>query len=281
MRGTLNSREWRALADLLGLPHALTPQARAHADALSLHDVMRLLDLPELAGARLVGMDRWIAGGGVLRWLVAGLTGRRSCEEGDLDLFLPSLAALNSSTRALLASGHHFRCIRSLNGMCQLCGGPAEQLAAGRMEHPSLPLHVWRCSVCGDFGGAAAPRLPGERVLELTPGIVAARRVLAMELGTPSGGIVHLSVAGIGPSLSSILAGFDFSIAQFGVDGDRLVFGPYAWTDLLLGRLRLSGKATPRFISERLAKYIALGFRPYLRTRLSCALLHWGHYALR
>lgn len=280
MHRALETRQWRALSQLLGLPRELEPRAPAGVEAVPLDALRRILRLPRLAGARLVDAERWLAGGGVLRWLAAGLSGRPLSAEGDIDLFLPSLPALIASTQALLAAGHHFRCFRSLDGMCQLCGGPATRLEEGRLEHPSLPLHGWRCPSCGDFGGAAALCLPAERVLTLTPELVAARRVLAVELGTTSGGIVHLSVAGIGPDLASILARFDFSITQFGVDGDRLVFGPYAWTDLLLGRLRLAGPATPRFIAERLAKYMRLGFRPYLRTRLSCALLHWGRRAL-
>jgi len=270
MRPEFSPEQRAAVQELVGLAPRLSRWSRARRPRVALAEVRQALALPEPRHLALVGPRRWLAGGAVLRWLCRGL-GRDSEQPGDFDLFFPSLAELHDSALAMLADGFSFRCYRSRQLICQLCGRPGQFVEEGSVLTPYLPLFRVRCQDCGEFGGVDAASLPRERLLRLSQELVAGVGVMALELSSQAGDLFHLSAVTLRPGPAEVIARFDFSVAQFALDGEHLCCGPYAWTDLLLGRFRWCTVLNPRHSHGRIRKYVRLGFRPYLLTRLRFA----------
>jgi hypothetical protein len=266
----------RALQELLGLPARLRPSSRAACLQVDLADVRRILDLPAPPFADLVSPTCWILGGSVLRWLCGGL-GKDSYRIGDLDLFFPTTEDFNEKGRQLLALGWTFRGFTSRTVMCHRCGGPAEIAHPGpeamRQRFPEV-----RCGVCGITGGEEPRRLPPGELLSLTPELIRERRLIALELVGPDDIVTHLSAAVIHPQLATVIGRADFSLAQLALGDGALHFGPYTWTDLLLGRFRHVYAAHPWGEFHRLAKYRSFGFRPYAST---VAFVTWRYATFR
>jgi hypothetical protein len=262
----MTGRQRRALLDLLGLPHDLPADAeptRSSVPVAELRSILTELPRPELADW--LGPEQWLAGGAVLRWL-CGTKARRGHTE-DHDFYFPSVARLNAAARRFMDRGYRFRCFRSRRAMCQLCGRVGEEIPGAAWPTEFLPVRRVRCRTCGDFGGQDAPSLPPERLLPLTPELIAEHGIFALELVAPIGsGMVHLAAVAVKPTPYELVTGFDFSIVQFALDDTRLHFGPHAWTDLLRGRLRLEVSNDPLDNFNRLKKYRSRGFRPYLET---------------
>ena len=55
----------------------------------------------------------------------------------------------------------------------------------------------------------------------------------------PEGVIVHVSAITLKPDPQKLFQEMDFSVTQFLLDGESLLFSPCAWSDLLTGRMRL------------------------------------------
>ncbi|MEM7349768.1 MAG: hypothetical protein AAF657_03110 [Acidobacteriota bacterium] len=254
------SDELAAIRDLIGLPERLTHQARTGTSQVPIDEIRRALDLPDLPHRNLLQPDCWIAGGAVSRWL------SRDPQNADYDFFFPSVETFNRRARWLMAThGCTFRAYRTFWTICQLCGRPGElidQVPAG--GDFSLPLSRIRCSRCGEFGGTDAATLEPERLLRITPQLITASGMRALELTAPDGAVFQLSPVRIRPTPLEMVAGFDFSIIQFAVDDKNLYYMPHAWTDLVTGRLRFTTDCRSPFF--RLRKYMKRGFRPYAET---------------
>lgn len=258
--------EARQIQELIGLPAVLASDAVAARTSVPLKDLRQVLpDLAEPRHREWLGPRSWLAGGAVLRWVCRerGLASRRTT---DYDFYFPSAGALDETARALLAAGLRFRCFRSRRPMCQLCGLEGEVVPGGTMQTEFLPVRRIRCRTCGEFGGADAASLTPDRLLRLTPDLIARNGIFALELTTEDGGMVHLAAIALRPTPFAVVANFDFSVVQFGLDGENLHFGPHAWTDLLLGRLRLEVSNDGLENYQRLKKYASQGFRPYAET---------------
>jgi len=274
----LQPSQRQALQELLGLPSPLRPSARAARLQVDLADVRRILDLPPFPFADLASPTSWIVGGSVLRWLCGGL-GQGTYRTGDLDLFFPSTEAFNETGRRLLERGWQFRGFTSRTVMCHRCGRPAEIAHPGpeamRQRFPEV-----RCAVCGITGGEEPRRLAPGELLALTPELIRERLLVALELVAPDGTVTHLSAAAIQPQLAMVIGRADFSLAQLALDGGALHFGPYTWTDLLLGRFRHVAHSDTWGTYHRLAKYRAFGFRPYAGTAAEVNL-RWAVYRFK
>lgn len=253
--------EKQELRELLGLPPDFGPASVPSRLTVPIDEVRRILDLPEPGYRELLNPQRWLAGGGALRWLSHGRLVPAS--HGDYDLFLPSVEAVNRTVRELVDQGFRFRCFRSWVPFCPRCGGDAERYGLEPARDGLLPLAKIRCPSCGEFG-EGAERHEVELPVELDQDQIDARRLMVVELLSPRGDTFHLSTTLIRPSPNDVITGSDYSITQFALDPDRVYGTRYAWTDLLLGRVRLTH---PRDYSyTRLRKYQALGFRPYAGT---------------
>ena len=194
MASRFTETQRRAIQDLLGLPSRLTADAVPAKLSIPIKDVRRALGLAEPPHCSLLAEDRWLAGGSVLRWLAGGL-GKGSLHPGDVDLFFPSADALNETARSLIAAGYTFRCFRSFQVICQLCGGPGELVEPGGKDRAARI----RCPSCGEFGGADAHTLTAGRLLRLTPELISRSGMLALEILSPQGEMFHLSALGIRP----------------------------------------------------------------------------------
>lgn len=256
----------REIQEMAGLPSVLTADAVAARTRVPVEDLRRVLpDLVELPHREWLGARSWLAGGSVLRWVCRerGLASRRTT---DHDFYFPSADALDETARALLAAGLRFRCFRSRWPMCQLCGLEGEVVPGGTLQTEFLPVRRIRCRACGEFGGADAATLTPDRLLRLTPELIARNGIFALEMTNENGGMIHLAAIAIRPTPYALVANFDFSVVQFALDGENLHFGPHAWTDLLLGRLRLEVSNDGLENYQRLKKYASQGFRPYAET---------------
>lgn len=268
----------QALRELLALPARLRPTTRTPSLQVDLPALCRTLNLAPPPFGDLASPTSWILGGSVLRWLCGGI-GQGDYRAGDLDLFFPSAEAFNRTGRQLLERGWSFRGFTSRTVMCHRCGGPAEIARPGpeslRQRFPEV-----RCSACGITGGDEPRRLAPEELLSISPETIRDRRLIALELVGPDGMITHLSAAGIRPDLAAVIGLADYSLAQFALDGAALHFGPYTWTDLILGRFRHVYHAHPWGEYHRLAKYRSFGFRPYARTA-AVVSLRYGIFRLK
>jgi len=252
----------QVIRELVGLPQELDCKAHASKSRVPIAEARRALELPEPAYRELLAPDRWLAGGAVLRWLAGGFDYRAIRSGGDYDFFVPSLEALNRTLDELLARDFSFRCFRSLKIMCPLCGRPAEVSRRVRARASRSAVDPIRCPECGELDADDADRFPVERVLRLTPELIGEHHVLAIELLSPAGDLVHLSARPFYETPGKVIAGFDFSVVQFGLDHEFLYSGPYAWPDLLRRRLRRNpGRRNTTY--SRFRKYRAMGFRPY------------------
>jgi hypothetical protein len=261
----------RAICELIGLPH-LGPGAVSQRSSIAIDDLRRALELPDPPYRELQSAELWLGGSSVLRWLNRG-AGMGDPSQADVDFFVPSLDALNAAGRFLLGHGFRFRSFRSRWPMCQLCGGPAERLGGVAPDVPFLPpIELCRCPRCGDFGGKDAATLTADRLPRLTAEQLADRKVLALELATPDGIIVHVSATTLERDPQKLFLEMDFSVTQLILDGERLVFAPHTWPDLLTDRMRLYRPANKIEVHQRMKKYQRYGFRPYLGTRLKVEL---------
>ncbi|MCP4654690.1 MAG: hypothetical protein GY856_04630 [bacterium] len=249
----------QVIRELVGLPRDLDCKAHASKSRVPIAEARRALDLPEPAYLELLAPDRWLAGGAVLRWLAGGFGHSAVRSGGDYDFFVPSIEALHRTLDELLARDFSFRCFRSLKIMCPLCGRPAEVSRRGRASRSTVdPI---RCPECGELDVDDGDRFPAERLLRLTPELIHEHRVLAVELLSPTGDLVHLSAEWFYPHPGDVIVRFDFSVVQFGLDDEFLYSGPYAWPDLLRRRLRRDPRGRTSY--SRFRKYRAMGFRPY------------------
>ena len=256
-----NPSEQQELRELLGLPSGFGPASVPARLAVPIDEVRRILDLPEPGYRELLTPQRWLAGGGALRWLGHGRLAPAS--HGDYDLFLPSIEAVNRTVREFVDQGFRFRCFRSWVPFCPRCGGDAERYGWEPAKDGMLPLPWIRCPRCGELG-EGAERHEVDLPVELDQEQVDGRRVTVVELVSPQGDPFHLSVTMIRPSPEEVVAASDYSITQFALGSDRVFGARYAWTDLLLGRIRLTHPKDHSY--PRLRKYQALGFRPYAGT---------------
>ncbi len=247
------------LRQLVGLPPRLDRRARAGKDRVRIDALCRVLDLPDPCYRELLAADRWLGGGAVMRWLARGI-GRSEIESADYDYFFPSAEAVNRSLEELLAAGYVFRCFRSLQVLCPLCGGPGELVGADGPLAPLLIVAPIRCPDCGQFDPDDLDGFRADRLLRLRPEHLGGDRVRAVELLSPRGDTIHLTTMTIRPTPGEVLASADFSMIQFMLDDEALYFGPYAWTDLLHRRLRLVSRSNSNYFRYR--KFMALGFRP-------------------
>jgi hypothetical protein len=267
-----------ALQELLGLPARLRPAHRTPRLQADLSDVRRILGLAPPPFVELASPTTWILGGSVLRWLCGGI-GQGSYRTGDLDLFFPSAEAFNRTGRRLMEQGWRFRGFTSRTVMCHRCGRPAEINHPGpesmRQRFPEVS-----CTICGITGGEKLHALAPEELLVLSPELIHDRLIVALELVGPDGTITHLSATGIRPDLATVIGVADYSLAQFAIDGTALHFGPYTWTDLLLGRFRQVRHSDTWGTFHRLAKYRSFGFRPYVGTAANVNL-RYAAYRLK
>lgn len=262
MKPSFSAEQTRAIQELVGLPPRLSKGSTPAETSVPIDEVRRVLDLPQPRYRELLAADRWLVGGSPMRWLARGL-GKGENRRGDYDLFFPSIDAFNRTARRLFALDFTFRCFWTMRTMCQLCGRPGQLVRFDTVDDLNLPLPRVRCRVCGEFGGFDASSLTPDRLLRVTPEMIATRQVRALELLSPSRDIFHLNAASIRPTPHEMLDLSDWSQCQFAIDDQNLYFAPYAWTDLLRGRLRLLRDATPNATFQRLRRYMALGFRPY------------------
>lgn len=253
--------EKQELGDFLGLPADFGPASVPTRLTVPIDDLRRILTLPEPDYRELLSEERWLAGGGVLRWL--GQDRFVPASRGDYDLFLPSVEAVNRSVREFMSQGFQFRCFRSWVPFCPRCGGDAERRGWHPAHDDLLPLPKIHCPNCGDLGSSAT-RHEVELPVELGQEEVVTRRVTVVELVSPTGDPFHLSTRLIQPSPEDVVANSDYSITQFALDPRQVHGAPYAWTDLLLGRIRLTHPYDHSY--RRLRKYWALGFQPYTGT---------------
>ncbi len=263
MMSSLNDRE-QAIRELAELPPRLNRRAKAGRTRVPIAEVRRILDLPEPPYRELLAADRWLAGGAVMRWLSRDLDSGSSEQAGDYDFFLPSLEALNRFCDDLLARGFAFRCFRAPKILCPLCGGPGTLVPRGRWQGALPPADPIRCPECGEID-TGAEDFQVEQLLRLSPEVIRAYGVWAVEFVSPQGHRVHLSARALKPAIEEMLTGADFSIVQFALDDESLCFGAYAWTDLLRRRLRIIDPDTTYL---RVRKFLGLGFRPYAGTAL-------------
>ncbi|MCP4662874.1 MAG: hypothetical protein GY856_46375 [bacterium] len=267
------SHREQAIRELVGLPDRLNYRSQAGTSRVRIDDLRRILDLPDPAYRELLTADRWIAGGAVMRWISSAL-GRSEAEGGDYDFFAPSIEGVNRTLDELLAAGFTFRCFRSYQIMCPLCGGPGEIVWRGEPHGPPWPVGPIRCPACGECDPEDVDRFPVDRLCRLTPERIRDNRVLAVELLSPQNDLAHISTIAIKPNPGEVIAYFDFSIVGFALDNEYLYFRPYAWTDLLLRRLRRNARIPEYY---RVRKFLAMGFRPYPATVvwLARSLARW------
>lgn len=261
------SCETEASRGLQRLARTSLPGARR----LPIARVREVLGLPEPPCAALLAEDRWLAGGAVLRWL----SGRpHRCPESDYDLFVPSTRVFHALGRDLLTRGFVFRCFRSRDPMCQLCGGLGRIDPRGTVEDGFLPLFRIECEICGAFGGADASTLTADLLLPISRRLIARRGIFALELASPQGELVHVSAIGIQPTVERVIERFDFSVVQLAIDHETLYYGHDTLDDLCASRLRLGYEETFEQTVARMRKYAARGFQPDLRTVLWVLLGH-------
>jgi len=251
-----------ALQELVGLPPRLSRDSTPAKTSVPLADVCRILDLPEPGFRELLTKDRWLIGGAVARWLYRN-PGKGQVSQGDYDLFFRTLDDFNRTGRRLLTEGFTFRCFWTFRTICQLCGRPGQLVRKDEVDDLTYPLPRVRCLDCGDFGGFDAASLTPDRLMQVTPELVATSRMRVLELTSPNQDIFHLVAVTMGSTPGEVMDQFDLSPSQFGIDDENLYFAPFAWTDVLLGRLRVLQLATPGLTFKRFKKYSALGFRPY------------------
>lgn len=263
-RSSFETRVSRGLA-------RLARTSRHGARRLPIARVREALGLPPPPLAELLAHDRWLAGGAVLRWL-SGRPNRSP--DSDYDLFVPSTRAFHALGRDLLNRGFSFRCFRSREPMCQLCGGPGTVDPQGTVDDAYLPLVRVDCEVCGAFGGADASTLTADLLLPISHRLIDQRGIFALELASPQGEMLHISAIGIQPTVEQVIAHFDFSVVQLAVDDEMLFFGPDTLGDLCASRLRLGYEETFEQTIARMRKYTARGFQPDLRTVLAVLLGH-------
>lgn len=261
----LTKEKQEGLAELLGLPTRLSSRSTPTTSSVAIDDVVRLLELPPPPKRELLGPDRWLAGSTVTRWLCGGWEQKGPV---DYDFCFASLEALHRTAREWMEAGFTFRAYWTFKTICLLCGRAGQLVRRDRVDDLSLPLPRVRCGKCGEFGGVDAATLEPERLLRVTPELVAWSGMRCLELLSPEGEVFQLSTLGIGPTPNEVLAGSDFSITQFAIDDRTLYFAPYAWTDLLRRRLRLVRDHGVLGSYGRLWKYTRRGFRPYLGTVL-------------
>ncbi|HEX6864025.1 MAG TPA: hypothetical protein VF414_14450, partial [Thermoanaerobaculia bacterium] len=247
----------RAIQELVGLPPHLTRDARTDRKSVPIDEVRRILDLPDPGYRHLLGPNLWLAGGSILRWLTREV-GMGTRHRGDFDLFVPSVDHFNETGRTLLSDGFVFRCFRSLTSICQLCGRDAQWVRDDFRDTP-MPVPRMRCPDCGEFGGSDASTLSPDRLLRMTPELIARTRTLALELASEKDDLFHIAAVAIRPSAYDVVMNFDYSVVQFGIDNQSLYFGPHAWTDLLTDRFRLEKATQPRENAFRLKKYMRQG----------------------
>ncbi len=255
------NRHEQVVRELVGLPPQLDCKTHASKSRVPIAAARRAFDLPEPAYGELLAPDRWLAGGAVLRWLAGGFGHGAIRSGGDYDFFVPSIEALNRTLDELLARDFAFRCFRSLRIMCPLCGRPAEVSRRGRTPDSRAAVDPILCCECGELDVDAAGGFPAERLFRLTPERIDEHRVLAVELLSPAGDLIHLSAQRFYTTPWNVIAEFDFSVVQFGLDDEYLYSGPYAWPDLLRRRLRRDPRGRTSY--SRFRKYRAMGFRPY------------------
>jgi hypothetical protein len=90
--------------------------------------------------------------------------------------------------------------------------------------------------------------------------------LISVDLLSHGGEAFQLAAIAFEPTAQRMMATFDWSICQMGIDDENVYFGPHAWTDLLLGRMRLEHGNRGSY--ERMRKYRGRGFRPYLGSRV-------------
>jgi hypothetical protein len=275
MESRFTEPQRRAIQELVGLPPKLSPDAASTRRSVTIREVREALGLPEPSHMEMVTDDSWLMGGAPMRWICGERLGDGG---GDIDLFFPSAEALNRAGRALLAQGCTFRCFRAWKIMCQRCGRPGQVVRneKGARPEPSYFPSI-RCEVCGELGPEDYARTTAENLLPLTPELITGSGMLAAELATPSGQIIHLSAIVLKPTPQDFIAGVDFSVVQFLLTRDELHFGPYSWTDLLTDRCRVTCFTHPTHNYYRMRKYAAAGFQPYGSTRLRVTLRHLAH----
>lgn len=248
------------LKRLVGLPERLTPASRAERTHVSLSELCRVLDLDPSGIFDLARDGRWLMGGRILRWLRRGPR-----NEGDFDLFLPSPEDVDVSMRELLRAGHRFYALRGLHPTCPLCGRRSQRV--GKIEDPRhQPKPRILCPSCGDVGELPPSAFTAETLAPITTERVAENRLVVVELESPDGMPVQLNLVYFGEDLAKLSLHADYSICQLASDGRDLYFGPQAFTDLLLGRLRLIELGRPVNNMMRMKKYYRAGFKPYFGT---------------
>ena len=244
----------------MGLPERVVPHSRATRNHVSLVELCRALELDPAGVFDLARDRRWLMGGRILRWLRRGPPG-----EGDFDFFCSSAAEVDGSARELLRAGFRFYALRGLHPTCPLCGRRGRRV--GKIEDPRhQPKPHLHCPSCGDVGALPASAFTAESLAPITAELVEANRLVVIELESPEGMPVQLNLVYFGKDLASLAVNADYSICQFASDGKDLYFGPQAWTDLLLGRLRLIELGRPINNMMRMRKYYRAGFRPYFGT---------------
>lgn len=208
---------------------------------LLISDVREALGLDDLPHRRFLNSECWLAGGSILRWLSGELdTGGAS--GWDFDFFYPSRDSLIRSALSFLSAGYTF-------SRYSIKGTPWDKITK-RLWPPVPPFERW------DEGDG----------YKCFSDICSRTDLLVVELISPEGVLLQLAGLQTYPTIDELLAKFDFSVCQFGIDDQYIYSGPHAWNDLMAKRLRLHRMGYPPLAFKRLLKFSLRGYHPDFHT---------------
>ena len=227
------------LRAFLGLSSTPAGELSPEKNRVAVAAVRRALNSPPISYDRFLATDCWLAGGSVLRWLCGEESEVHAAKrEFDFDFFFPSVEALDTTARTMLAQGF------------QLCGYRAFAQTIRAYLRGGL-IAAAGSEIC-DESGKLAP---------VTADLVKRLRLSYLELRSPQGDRVQL-VAFFEPTPFATICRFDLSICQLVMDAEYLQFGPWTCRDLMSKRLRVVDLRWPVSTFRRVLRYALRGYRP-------------------
>lgn len=208
---------------------------------LLISDVREALGLQEPPYRKFLNSECWLAGGSILRWL-SGELNTDGPSQSDFDFFFPSRDALTRSALSFLSAGYTF-------SRYSIKGTPWDKITK-RLWPPVPAFERW------DEG-------EGYRCFSE---ICSRSDLLVVELISPEGVLLQLAGVQMYPTVDELIAKFDFSVCQFGIDDQYIYSSPDAWNDLMAKRLRLQRMGYPPLAFRRLLKFSLRGYQPDFRT---------------
>ena len=250
MASRFSKEEQREIRQLLGMPSDAVKGIRTKPHRVSVAEVRRTLNLPEMPYEEFLSNQCWLAGGIILRWLCGELNDQQGRPVGDFDFYFSSLEALKQTAEIMFASKYEF---------CTSLALPRSFWDV--MFDRKRPKRAEEATVFHEDNGFS--RISRKLSDNLT--------LVGVELCSPAGDTIQLATFLTKPvhkylSPYDVIADFDLSICQFAMDDRYLYAGQSAWSDLLAKRFHVVLLRDPYVIPWRIQKYIRRGFLPYPAT---------------